>query len=66
MIKEEREKIEIIETIIEYKLNCLNWNNEDIGFWIHGIMFNLSADHSKEIFDKLYELGNKYLGLEGE
>lgn len=66
MTKNERDKIETIEIIIEYKLKCLNWSNEDIGFWIDGIIFNLSADHSKEFFDKLYELGNKYLGLEDE
>ena len=64
MTNNERELLEIIETSIEYNLDCLNWKNEDIGFWLDGIIFNLSADHSKEIFDKLYELRDKYLGLE--
>ena len=64
MRNNERELMEIIGSSIEYKLDCLNWKNEDIGFWLDGIIFNLSAEYSKEIFDELYELRDKYLGLE--
>ena len=66
MTNNERDLLEIIEMSIEYKLVCLNWKNEDIGFWIDEIIFKLSADHSKEIFNKLYALRDKYLGLDGE
>lgn len=58
--------LEIIESSIEYKLDCLNWKNEDIGFWLDGIIFNLNPEYSSEIFNKLYELRDKYLGLESE
>ena len=58
--------LEIIESSIEYKLDCLNWKNEDIGFWIDGIIFNLNPEYSSEIFNKLYELRDKCLGLESE
>lgn len=66
MTKNERELMKIIEIAIKYKLVCLNWKNEDIGFWIDGIIFKLSADHSKEIFDELYELRDEFLEMDGE
>lgn len=56
--------LEIIETRIEYKLDCLNWKNEDIGFWLDGIIFNLNPEYSSEIFNELYALRDGYLGLE--
>ena len=64
MTNNERGLLEIIESSIEYKLDCLNWKNEDIGFWIDGIIFNLNPVYSSEIFNKLYVLRDKYLGLE--
>lgn len=66
MANNERELMEIIESSIDYKLECLNWKNEDIGFWIDGIIFSLSAEYSSEIFNELYELRDKYLGMKGE
>ena len=66
MTNNERELLKIIESSIEYKLDCLNWKNEDIGFWLDGIIFSLSADHSSQIFDELYELRDKYLEMDGE
>lgn len=64
MTNNERGLLEIIESSIEYKLDCLNWKNEDIGFWLDGLIFNLSADYSVEFFNELYALRDKYLGLE--
>lgn len=64
MLENEKELMEIIKSSIEYKLECLNWKNEDIGFWIDGIIFTLSNAYSQEIFNELHELRNQYLGLE--
>lgn len=66
MTNNERGLLEIIESSIEYKLDSLNWKNEDIGFWIDGIIFNLNPEYSSEIFNELYALRDKYLGLESE
>lgn len=66
MTNNEIELMKIILSSIDYNLCDLNWKNEDIGFWIDGIIFTLSADHSTEFFNELYELRNIYLGLESE
>lgn len=66
MTNTEKEFLEMVKESIEYKLDSLNWKNEDIGFWIDGIIFNLNPDYSAEIFNELYALRDKYLGLESE
>lgn len=64
MTNKEIELLEIIGSRIEYKIDSLNWKNEDIGFWLDGVIFNLSADYSAEFFNELYALRDNYLGLE--
>lgn len=65
MTNKEIELLEIIGSRIEYKLDCLNWKNENIGFWIDGIIFNLNPEYSAEFYNELYALRDYYLGLEG-
>ena len=64
MLENEIALLEIIESRIECKIDCLNWKNEYIGFWIDGIIFNLNPEYSSELFNELYALRDYYLGLE--
>lgn len=48
MTNNERDLLEMIECKILFKLECLIGTNEDIGFWLDGIIYNLSADCSEE------------------
>ena len=64
MLENEKALLEIIESSIEYKIDSLNWKNEDIGFWLDGIIFNLNPEYTSDIFNKLYALRDNYLGLE--
>ena len=64
MLENEIALLEIIESRIEYKIDCLNWKNEYIGFWIDGIIFNLNPEYSSELFNELCALRDYYLGLE--
>lgn len=61
----EIELLEIIESSIEYKLDCLNWRNEDIGLWLDGIIFAL-GNPSYEFSHGIQSLRDYYLGLESE
>lgn len=65
MLESEKELMKLLESSIDYKLECLNWRNEDIGLWLDGIIFalgNLSYDFSHGI----QSLRDYYLGLESE
>ena len=64
MTNNEREFIEVVKSSIEYRLEDLNWKNEDIGFWLDGIIYGLDDDYSNEFFNELYSLRNYYLGIE--
>lgn len=63
MLESENELMKIIETSIEYKLDCLNWRNEDIGLWLDGIIFAL-GNPSYEFSHGIQSLRDYYLGLE--
>lgn len=65
MSENEREYLEIIKGNIYYRLETLNWRNEDVGFWLDGILFGISNDCSGAFYVELMRLRNKYLGLEG-
>ena len=64
MTNKEIELLEIIGSRIEYKLDCLNWCTQDIGFWLDGLIYNLSVDYSAEFYNELYALRDYYLVLE--
>lgn len=59
----EKEFLEIVKSSIEYKLECLNWKKEDVGFFLEGIIFSF-ASPSEEFLNEMYSLRNDYLGLE--
>ena len=64
MTNNERELLKMIKCTIDYNLECLNWNNENVGFWIAAIIYAFSDEYSSEFFTELYNLRNEYLGLE--
>ena len=65
MTNNETDLMEIIKSSIDYKLECLNWRNEDIGLWLDGIIFAL-ANPSYDFSHGIQSLRDYYLGLESE
>lgn len=63
MLESEKELMKIIESRIEYKVDCLNWRNEDIGLWLDSIIFAL-GNPSYEFSHGIQSLRDYYLGLE--
>lgn len=63
MLESEKELMEIIESRIEYKVDCLNWRNKDIGLWLDSIIFAL-GNPSYEFSHGIQSLRDYYLGLE--
>ena len=64
MLNYEFDFLEIIKSSIEYRLNNLNWKNEQVGFWLDGIIYGLSNGFSNQFFNELCSLRNQYLGIE--
>lgn len=65
MTNNETDLMEIIKSSIDYKLECLNWRNEDIGLWLDGIIFAL-GNPSYDFSHGIQSLRDYYLGLESE
>ena len=63
MTNTEKEFLEMVKESIEYKITCLNWRKEDVGFWIEGIIFSLN-NPTEEFLNELYDLRNENLGIE--
>lgn len=65
MTNNETDLMEIIKSSIDYKLECLNWRNEDIGLWLDAIIFAL-GNPSYDFSHGIQSLRDYYLGLESE
>lgn len=63
MLESEKELMEMIKSSIDYKLVCLNWRNEDIGFWLDDIIFAL-GNPSYDFSHGIQSLRNYYLEIE--
>lgn len=64
MLNYEFDFLELIKSSIEYRLENLNWKNEDVGFWLDGVIYGLANSYSDSFFNELYRLRNYYLGIE--
>lgn len=57
----EQQKINYYMDGIKYNIEKLNWNTDDIAIWLDGIIYSEPADGSKDFFEELYNMRDKYI-----